>query len=132
MALSKIVGFDVSPVTENSSIYFLRVPAIEHVAGDVVDPQALTEIVQGFRGLHGSISSLGGQIAPKSCIHQISDAGDFDIRWRQVLQFFGIVGVVTLAREDGRDRVAPGAFDRIEDAQLVVDRERNARRETRA
>ena len=48
MAWSKIVGLEVRPVTELLVDVALERAAIEQVAGDVVEPQALSELVQSL------------------------------------------------------------------------------------
>ena len=59
----------------------------------------------------------GGQIV----LHQVADAVDGDVRGRILRQGFGVVGVMSLTRKDGREATAPGFLHGCQDAQLVVD-----------
>jgi hypothetical protein len=49
---SKIVGFEVSPLTDIVSM--LSLPAIEEVARDLAQPEALTEAIQCLGLLPGA------------------------------------------------------------------------------
>ena len=105
----------------------LQRAAVQEVAGDVVEPEALAEIVQGLCRVHRAGSNLDAGIgdarpwARQLEAEKIADAFDRDIGRRQGADHFRIASVAALPREHGRDAVPPEALDRRQDAQLVVD-----------
>ena len=75
MASSKIVGFEVSPVTDSSFDVAAQRAVVEHLAGDVVEPQALAQIVQVLRHRHGRTSKSDKLRVPRSPMRSITRSG---------------------------------------------------------
>ena len=67
IAWSKIVGFEVSPVTESSSMYCLSVPLSSRSRVMLVQPETLAQVVKQLCGFHCG-SSIGAELlASASC-----------------------------------------------------------------
>ena len=56
MAWSKMVGLDVSPVTDKFVDVAAKRPAFQEVSGDIVKPEALAQVREFFGCFHCIVS----------------------------------------------------------------------------
>jgi len=82
----EIVGFEVSPVTKARHVAF-QSAAVQQIAGDVVEPQALAEIVKLLGGFHRVTFRLDARALDDSSRRgNHSRAG---LRWRSIVTSAG-------------------------------------------
>jgi hypothetical protein len=55
-------------------------------------------------------------------VEQIPDTLDRHIRRRQSAEHFRVVSILARAREHGRHALSPDLLDRVQDTQLVIDK----------
>src|SRR5713226_7727339 len=73
-----------------------------------------------LRGSPGPVGLAGREQSRQIVLEQVTDALDRDVRGRVRGQRLGVVGVVPLAWENGRQAGSPGLLHGAQKAQLVV------------
>ena len=103
-------------------------PVVEHLPGDVVEPQALAEGLQlSGVGVHECLLE-GAEPRREVELEQVADAVDADVGRGVAGDVRRVVRVVALARKDGDEARAEDLLHRRQDALLVVDHRVAARR----
>src|SRR5579871_5196446 len=125
MARSKIVGLDVSPVTENSSRYLWRVPVLSSCRL-ILSSQRLWP--RSWSCLVGFISASFFNNSCQIVVHQITDAADCDVCGRVGGNNLRIECVMSLTHKDRCQLIAPDFLHCRQNPDFVIEHDVMRRR----
>src|SRR5262249_55516305 len=115
-----MVGLEVKPVTDKSSMYLFSVPLVSRsrvmLSSQRLWPRSCSALVAFMVS-----SPFQGHECRQSEIIQIADLIQLNVRRLVAGKTSSILRVMALHREHGGYALAPDLFDRIEDTPLIVD-----------
>src|ERR1700730_3381980 len=114
MAWSKMVGFEVRPVTDKDSIYFFNVPLVRRsrvmLSSQRLWPRSYSTLVALIVS-----SPSGGHECSQSVIGQIAEMVQLNVGWLTASESLRVPRVVTLSYENRGDALTPHLLNSVED-----------------